>query len=233
MSDPNLGALQIFQDCEYVNDPRWSRLFTDRISVLVVSKTLRKEALEAFYSTNTFSFGDPVSFNIFIRRINPERAALMRKMEMSTTLKCDARYTPFGIYVPTELPSNWIFEISDTDKLQGLQKVAKLANVTDITLRLHDEVPVVQKELNSWKKAKDDRLSRLRLSLNYAFMGFAYPMNIKRVKVRIVCAANRRDQDLLLQEQADYELDKNALRVVEDEVASELEEWRTRFRHTP
>ena len=100
-----------------------------------------------------------------------------------------------------------------------------------LTLRLHDKVPVVQKDLKSWKEAKDERLSQLKLSLKFAFWGFALPMNIKRVKVRIVCAANRRDQDIRLQEQADYELDKNALRVLEDEFASELEGWRTICKH--
>ena len=108
--------------------------------------------------------------------------------------------------------------------------MAKLANMTDITLRLHDQVPVVQKDLRSWKEAKDGRLSQLKMSLQADYMGFALSMNIKRVKV-VVCAANARDQDPRLQEQADYELDKDALRVAEDEFARELEGWRTICRY--
>ncbi|MDI1491824.1 MAG: hypothetical protein OHK93_003035 [Ramalina farinacea] len=245
--DPLLETLKEFQDCEYVNDSRWSRLlFTDRLPVLMVSKALREEALEVFYSTNTFSFGDRDSFNMFIQRVDMRRAVLIRKIELNATIETDAGTAPqFRVYIST-MPPNWIFDNVEADSLEAdsleadsleadsleadteaaEHKVSKLVNVTDVILRLHDKMPVVGEVPEKWEQSRHERHVQLQESLSLAFMGINLLENLKRIKVRIVCAKMKWDQEPCLQAQADYELDRDALRVVEDEFASELMAWR-------
>lgn len=195
----------------------------------MVSKALREEALEAFYSTNTFSFGDRDSFNMFIQRVDMRRAVLIRKIELNATIESDAGTAPqFRVYIST-MPPNWLFDTLEADTLEAdneaaEQKVRKLANVTNVILRLHDKMPVVGEVPEKWEQARHERHVQLQESLSLAFTGISLLKKLKRVKVRIVCAKMKWDQEPCLQAQANYELDRDALRVVGDEFASELGE---------
>lgn len=212
----------------YINDSRWPRLFADRLSMLMVSKTLGEEALEAFYSTNIFSFADYESFNTFIHRIDKSRAALVRKIELNATIEFDTKLAlEHGIYIDTELPPDWTSYCSSS--LWSLQAFAKLDNVTDIIVRLHDKMPVVHENPENWELAKQRRLLRAQVSLLCAFMEFGLLRNIKRVKVRIDCTAPRWVPERCLPAQKDYELDREALRVIENEFARCLVSWQIRI----
>ena len=219
--------IHMHYDCDYIDDPRWPKMFTDRLSVLLVSKILHGEALETFYSTNTFSFDDHESFNIFIRRIAPKRAGFLRNIELSTTSTFYAGIASrYGVCVPLTEPSNWILHTPDRDNKAVLRKLGKLAGVTDVTIRLHEQWDVEREVPKKWKLAWDERRSRLRDRLFMAFFGIHLLRNLKRVKVRIACAKVLWDQELWSQVEADHELYRGALRVVEDDFARELMSWR-------
>lgn len=212
-----LGILESYQARHYINDTRWIEMFRDRLSILTTCKSLREEALEVFYSTNTFSFGDNGSFNTFNRCITPGRAALIRKIELSATTGYNAELAFSGMFLSTDMQSDWILHIAHPKDETAIQKLEKLAHVTDISLQLEDEGPIIGKRPELWEQAREWRHLRLQSSLDLAFLGIGLLGSLKRVKVHIVCLKAWWDQEPDLQAQEDYELNKDALRAIEDD----------------
>ena len=125
-------ALVCFEDWLYHREVDRKDLYFDhQLPLMTVSKKLREEAVEAFYSTNVFSVADSTSFKLFMKRIMPDRAHLIRTLELSTTMDAMTWKRGFADSYGQSV-QEWYL-----DRHQW----RKLSNVSHITIRLCDMDP--------------------------------------------------------------------------------------------
>lgn len=150
--------------------------FDQQLSTMTVSKRLREEAVEAFYSTNVFSIADSTSFKIFMERISPERAHVIRTLELSTTMDAMTWKRRFADSYGRSV-EEWCLDCRQTDQLR---------NVSQITIRLCDMDP------NKFPPEKQHilrsyRAKHMSRTLRAAFGTWKELKSLSRVDVKICC----------------------------------------------
>ena len=134
--------------------------FELRLSLFEVCHQLREEAMEIYYTTNTFSFVTASFFNIFLSRFTYEKASLLRKVEFIYDSSSLCTWEEKRVTSPTR----WKLGVVGFDVLE------KLANVTDITIRYG----------NMWP----ENITPLRERLREDFGGLGRLKRTKQVNVQ-------------------------------------------------
>lgn len=152
-------------------------------SILTVCKQLNKEGLEIFYKTNTFSFQDPSSFNIFTSRLSSTRASLLRKTEFfaqddNETLGSLIKRGPLA--AP---PYFWRLGVND------LTVSSKLTNITNVVIFMWSKALCTWGV--DWDFVRAHRVSHIHRWLRYVFGGLCAMGSIRRMQIWMLCREER------------------------------------------
>ena len=128
----------------------------------MICKQLREEALDAFYKSNTFSFGNAIWFNLFASRITNARALLLRKVEFYSGVEwCSGGWATW----------KWDPSYSSLD-FQPNGALSKLANLRKIHIEVCDSEP---DDRDDWDreilKLEKETLMEKRLQREFGSLG--------------------------------------------------------------